>query len=526
MLAPGRKGDYSNRVHAVQHPLRNKTTLALATMLVLLAIPYASPRLRALRVADAPWDRRDAEESEVPGTPGPNTPPTAFAEGEQTLKATANEGTVTNALPASAVGAREATEALDPAVLAKLSGSLAVEDPTGHALDPFYAALARSLKREPGAITRILHYGDSVIAGDLVSGTMRRRMQERFGDAGHGFILIANPWEWYFQNDIAHTASEGWNASKLTGPWPDDKMFGLGSVSFHTGAIASAWFSTMGHGEYGRKVSRFDLYYLEQPRGGDVMLTATGKPAERLSTRGETKVSRVKSIAVEDGAASLTVRTLGNGDVRVFGVALERDEPGVTYDALGAHAARASFWNAMDVQHWADQIALRKPSLIVLQYGTNESEDTTIKAETYEPVFGALIDKVKQVAPGIPILVLSPLDRAIKADNGDLKTSPVIKRIIAGQRAATLARGCAFWSTFDAMGGEGTMAKWRHTRPQLGNNDLSHPTPAGAEIIGDLYFKAIRSGYEAYASTHPDAPKLPADAKPDPRPDPQKEDTR
>ena len=488
-----------------RHPLLGKTGAALGTMLVLLAIPYATPKLDALRVTRAPWDHREESESaateNAAGTSDPNsaTAKPAFAVGDQSLKATANEGTVTNALPGESSAAKEA---LDPSVLAKLAGSIAVEDPTGHALDSFYASLGRSLRGEPGAVTRILHYGDSVIAGDLISGTMRRRFQERFGDAGHGFILIANPWEWYFQNDIAHSASEGWNANKLTGPWPDDKMFGLGGVSFHAGDGATAFFGTKASGEYGRNVSRFDLYYLEQPRGGDVILSATGKAPETLSTKGDAKVSRVKSIEVDDGAGSISIRTVGNGDVRMFGVALERDRPGVAYDALGAHAARAHFWDAQDTQHWADQLALRKPALIVLQFGTNESEDTTIRAETYEPVFGALIDKVKRVAPGVAILVASPLDRAIKADNGDLRTAPTIKRIIEGQRQAALARGVAFWNTFDAMGGDGTMAKWRHTRPQLGNNDLSHPTPAGAEVIGNLFFKALSTGYEAYASTH------------------------
>jgi lysophospholipase L1-like esterase len=161
-------------------------------------------------------------------------------------------------------------------------------------------------------------------------------------------------------------------------------------------------------------------------------------------------------------------------------------------------------------------MALRKPALVVLQFGTNESEDTTIKAETYEPVFGTLIEEVQRAAPGVPILVAAPLDRAIKGSDGELKTSPVIERIIAGQRAAAKARGAAFWNTFEAMGGRGTMAKWRHTRPQLGNNDLSHPTPAGAEILGNLFSRAIFAGYEAYASTHADAPAIPEPRVPPP----------
>jgi lysophospholipase L1-like esterase len=501
-----------------RHPLANKTSAALATMLAILAVPYTTPALRALRVAHPPWEAEaeaEPEASEANDAPPPS--PSAFGVGDQKLQATENAATITNALPTTAGATKDA---LDPEALARTNGTIAIEDPEvdggGHALDPFYASLARALKGEAGAVARILHYGDSVIAGDLISGTMRRRMQERFGDAGHGFILIANPWEWYFQNDIAHTAGDGWSANKLTGPWPDDHMFGLGGVSFHTHDAASAFFSTRGDGDYGRKVSRFDLFYLAQPHGGDVTLSVSGQAARKLSTRADAKESRVESIPVPDGHASLTVRSDGNGDVRLFGVALERDRPGVVYDALGAHSARASFWTAQDATHWADQMRLRKPALVVLQFGTNESENTLIKAETYAPVFGTLIEEVQRAAPGVPILVASPLDRAIKGENGELKTTPVIERIIAGQRAAAKEHHVAFWSTFDAMGGRGTMAKWRHTRPQLGNNDLSHPTPAGAEILGNLFSGAVFAGYEAWASRHDGAPKLPAPRVPPP----------
>ncbi len=496
-----------------RHPLA-KTSLALATMALLLALPYSSPRFRAFQVARVPWQNIDEGESgDSNAVASSAAPPRTIEVGDQKLAATENQAAITNALPET-----HAKEALDPDALARTNGTIAIEDPAlpggGHALDAFYASLARSLRKEAGAVTRILHYGDSVIAGDLISGTMRRRMQERFGDAGHGFILIANPWEWYFQNDIAHSASDGWSANKLTGPWPDDHVFGLGGVSFHTRESATAFFSTRAQGDYGRKVSRFDLFYFEQPRGGTVLLSATGRPPEKLSTRldpdaGATSRARVKSVAIDDGAGSLSIRTLGDGDVRLFGVALERDRPGVVYDALGAHAARASFWSAEDPPDFASEMQLRRPSLVILQFGTNESEDTTIKAETYEPVFGALIDEVQKAAPGVPILVASPLDRAIKGADGELRTSPVIERIVAGQRAAAKAHGVAFWSTFDAMGGRGTMAKWRHTHPQLGNNDLSHPTPAGAEILGNLFSGAVFAGYQAYASTHPDAPAIP-----------------
>src|SRR5690606_37963858 len=39
-------------------------------------------------------------------------------------------------------------------------------DPTGHALDHFYAALAETQQRKPNAITRIAHFGDSIVVSD------------------------------------------------------------------------------------------------------------------------------------------------------------------------------------------------------------------------------------------------------------------------------------------------------------------------------------------------------------------------
>jgi len=311
------------------HPLFGRTTRVIAVMLAALAVPYAHPSLRRLRVVRAPWDRTSEEVSVAPLA--------AATVGEQALPQTQNNATVTNALPLE-----PDRTPLDPVLLAKTVGSLAVEDETGHALDAFYKQLGKTVKKDSNAITRILHYGDSIIASDYISGTLRRRMQQKFGDAGHGFILIANPWEWYFHNDLTHSASGGWKTSRLTGPWTSDGLYGLGGVSFHTDLVATATFGPMKTGDYGKKVSRYDIFYLEQPDGGDFQIEIKGRDPERVSTRGDAKISRKKSVVVDD--ADMTLRTLGGGDVRMFGVALER-ESGVAVDALGVLSGRASLWS-------------------------------------------------------------------------------------------------------------------------------------------------------------------------------------
>jgi lysophospholipase L1-like esterase len=500
-------------------PFGGKTTAALVVMVALLAVPYFSNKMRAYRVVAAPWDTTaDEPPADSPFAPGPVTKPTV---GEAKLGASENKATETNSLPATRA------DALDPGLLAKSLGSVAVEQTD--AMDPFYRSLARTLNASAGVltavdsdasaaapaqipgsdgVTRILHYGDSVITSDYVSGTLRRKLQSRFGDAGHGFILAAKGWEWYFHNDVTLYGTEGWTANRITGPLAKDGLYGLGGVVFHATPGASATFGPATNGDFGRKVARFDLYYLEHPLGGELELKVSGSKPETLSTKGDVIASRVKSIEVPDGDAKFVVRSLGKGDNKVFGVALERRLPGVTYDALGALGARAKLWESMNAEHWGEQFALRKPALVVIQFGTNESEDGSVNAADYQKTLSALVDKVKAAAPRAAILVAAPLDRAVRT-GGELKSDRTLVKIVGLQQQVARDKGVAFWNSWQAMGGDGSMGRWLNAKPQLCSGDLTHPTPAGAEVLGDLFYKALTSGYAAWQSTHPDAPKLP-----------------
>ena len=481
-------------MNATTHPLFGKTSRTLFVMLAALAVPYATPRLAALRVVPAPWDRAAAVDGppvEAPVAPVASAPPPPS--GEQALPASENTPTIHNALPDES---HTELPALDPEIAATLR-TMPIEDPTGHALDWFFDHLARTDRKEPHAVTRILHYGDSTIASDYVSGTMRRNLQARFGDAGHGFILIANPWEWYFHNDVLHSSDGEWKASRLAGPITSDGMYGLGGVSFTSYGGGVAWFGAATRGDFGRKVSRYDVYYLEQPTGGEVEVDMRGAPPERFSTRGPAKASRIHSVTTDDGESKIGVRAVGGGPVRLFGVALERDEPGVVYDALGSHAAMAVYWQRQDAGHWKDQLALRQPALVVFQYGTNESDLWKLDRDDYERALAGLVDELRE-ASGASVLVVAPLDRA-EQKGTKLVTKQVILDLVAIQRRVALSHGAAFWDTFSAMGGSGSMGRWYKTRPQLGGGDLTHPTPRGAEVVGDMLSDALVRAYQRWS---------------------------
>src|SRR5512133_3072502 len=100
------------------------------------------------------------------------------------------------AFPPEPVGAGEIEDVSMPNV-----ADARLVDPSGD-LARFYSALERTERREPGAITRIVHYGDSPTTADMITGDVRQMLQKRFGDAGHGFSLVAKPWAWYEHRDV------------------------------------------------------------------------------------------------------------------------------------------------------------------------------------------------------------------------------------------------------------------------------------------------------------------------------------
>lgn len=385
-----------------------------------------------------------------------------------------------------------------------------IEDPE-HALDSFFASLARTEGRQPGAITRITHYGDSPITNDGITSTVRRLMQEHYGDAGHGFILMDRPWAWYGHQGITFTSGGDWDNNPMMGAKENDGEFGLGGVSFRaSGPGRYARFAPASEGETGKNFSRMEVYYLQQPGGGQFSVDVNNGSAQTVSTGSETTTSGFYEIkASGDGPNTFSVKSL-SGNVRVFGAVIENEGPGVVYDSLGVNGAYAGLLaTAMNPEHWAQQLQHRNPNLVIINYGTNESQYASDdQMERYDKDLREVIRRVRAALPNVSILIVSPMDRGKRVAGGRIVTLPSIPKIVEMQQRVAREMGCAFFNTFKAMGGEGTMAKWAAGtgKNHLVGGDLTHPTAEGAEIVGRLIFEGINDSYLKYkARTAPGA---------------------
>jgi hypothetical protein len=190
-------------------------------------------------------------------------------------------------------------------------------------------SLAASELGYAGAITRVMHYGDSAIGNDGIPGAIRLKMQARFGDAGHGFHLLGQPNASYRHQGVRFereerrgtTASSSSAAARRTGTTGS-----AGRPSSRSAARRSelGTASEGGDGAQGRRTSRCGTPGL--PRGGNLKPAAstTQEPVECSRPRRSKLEDRWYEVDAEDGEHTLTVRAAGGGKVRAYGVVMER----------------------------------------------------------------------------------------------------------------------------------------------------------------------------------------------------------
>jgi lysophospholipase L1-like esterase len=208
----------------------------------------------------------------------------------------------------------------------------------------------------------------------------------------------------------------------------------------------------------------------------------------------------VHTIDVPDGPHRLEVRYTGNGRVTLYGVVMEREGPGVVYDSLGMVGTRASRMLNFDQAHIREQLRTRGTNLLVLGFGGNDASDNTTEERYYEQ-FKQVIAHMRGDRTDLGCLIFAPLDQAERDERGNIRTMPMVPRIVAAQRRAAFEMGCAFYDTWEAMGGSGAMQRWSRARPALAFTDYRHATPEGYRVIADLYYMALLAGFEEYLRT-------------------------
>src|SRR5260370_4238065 len=316
-----------------------------------------------------------------------------------------------------------------------------VNDPA-RALDHFFEALYRTETRQPGAITRIVHYGDSPTTADLITGDARKVLQVRFGDAGHGFILLAKPWAWYDHNGVSLQDS-GWTIDPATQSKLRDGLYGLGGVSFRgdAGTHTKLTLKDANH-------TTLEVSYLRQPGGGIFQVSAEGRMLATIDTKARVVEPGYTLIDIPPNSRHFEIR-VASGPVRALGVRFEKPGPGVEYDSLGLNGAFVSVLARMfNAEHWGEELRHLQPDLVIINYGTNESGYASFVDQSYGKELKEVVRRIRAALPEASILLMSPMDRGTREIGGEIGTVPTIPRLVTIQHRVAMETGCGVFNTY------------------------------------------------------------------------------
>jgi lysophospholipase L1-like esterase len=403
------------------------------------------------------------------------------------------------AIAASAAATPAPTSVAPPLVVPDAGAEKAdagpVEDhaPRGE-LGRFYAALRELEQKTRKEHVRIAWIGDSHGASDFWSGRLRGALQKRFGDGGPGFVHVG--YKAYRHDGVKISVDGKW------GSWPKgpstvlktgDGIFGLGGILWHArdgGARASLLIEDQA---LTGKLN-WDLCYKLGSKDDELLVHVGGGQKTVLRATQPDQIKRLRHLGLVSNGPGATLNvTPTSGRPELCGVTIETDpvtQPGVVLDTLGINGARMATPLAWEEPSWVAELTRRAPSLVILQFGTNESGDRYVNPANYGEHLERVMARVRKAAPETDCLVVGPTDRADRADTEE--RTPVVRDALKEGAAKV---GCGFFDTYTAMGGKGSIEIWRKEVPPRAAGDGIHLSWRGYFDIGDKLTAAVLSSY-------------------------------
>ena len=223
-----------------------------------------------------------------------------------------------------------------------ISSSIDVEvppivDPDG-AMKRFYERAARILRGTAKDHVRIGVFGDSNMTMDWITGEIRRTLQQKHGDGGHGYVALGRPWNWYRHMDVKSGHLElDWKAFAVSTRPARDGAYGFAGIAARSErAGAVTWVATADDASpIGTRVSRMGVYYLKKPGAGAFEIRVDGEKKAAISTDSPSFEAGFHELDVPDAPHKLELASTTRTPVTLFGATKIRNATDVSlYYAL------------------------------------------------------------------------------------------------------------------------------------------------------------------------------------------------
>lgn len=370
-------------------------------------------------------------------------------------------------------------------------------------LDRFFEKLRALWLGESDENAVYAQWGDSLVINDHYTGELRRRLQARFGDAGHGFLFMGNPVRHMGFQGIRLALSERWQVrSIIRESGTSGIAFGFAGAEFVPNANPSFRIRS-DYDENDREFRRFGvLYHVPESVG-----TGTLRYEDDDGTR---EVS-LPPISGREGLVWVDTERLVS-DVRFdgfdqrlkyYGIIVETGDPGVIVDNLGLVSGRIFFLLKIEEEQWAEQVDLRDPDVMSLWYGVNSSgmerDVFQRRRPEYEQQYREVLRRVRSHHPDRDCMVISVGTRG-DAVGRHVINDDSLDLVAEVARDVSAEAYCAFLDAYEMIGGETSASDWYFARPQLMADDLHHFTVRGYWRFAELVERELMREFLGYLS--------------------------
>ncbi|MBO7441182.1 MAG: hypothetical protein J6U21_16030 [Bacteroidales bacterium] len=406
---------------------------------------------------------------------------------------------------------------------------------------------------ELAKVVRIVHYGDSQIETDRISGYLRYKLQQQFGGSGPGLVPAKTAYDYKAPCEVV-----------CTGDWKRYTIFPFIDTAVHHskyGALAAfGKFSPIINREP-KSTPPASLTPLQQTDSASssdslpvvvaldsVFKTPEYKPKEpekiynaSLEFRpfkygyGNSKTikkvrmfygnhTRTCNVRVMDGETILYADSLKPNDFysiktwnfaqtpevfkmefsgadspEIYGFAMD-GLSGVAVDNIALRGCSGTIFTKMNAAHLGGMLRDLNVKCIILQFGGNAvpslNENNVVAFKNY---LASQIRYLKRICPGVSIILIGPADMSVKVQD-EYVTYEILPELDRLLKEAALQNDCAYWDMYEAMGGYNTMPDWVFHDPPLAEKDFVHFNPNGANAIAKMFYNALIARYNEYIS--------------------------
>ncbi len=361
---------------------------------------------------------------------------------------------------------------------------------TSHATLAHFLPKLAALKKGKKQKIRIAYFGDSMIENDLLTQTLRKRLQEYFGGEGVGFIPI-NAVGHKIRQTVEHDYSGGWDDENLRNAKDKRHLYLSGHIFSSDGDWVQVADKTITDSSFITEKSLL-CGYADKP----VTIQVNDHP---FVVQARQSFNRI--VLATDPSRKIRIAVSDN-TLPVFGISFE-PLSGVVVDNFSFRGVRGDEYRDLDTGFLRTIAANNPYDLIIFQYGVNvlfRPDDRNFS--WYARMLMPVVQKFRRCFPNADFIMSSTADRAFRYDNS-YRSAVGIDTLVKIQAEIAYGTGSHFYNLFETMGGRNSIVDWASRTPSLANKDHVHPNSNGAALLGNYFFDAIMREYNKYTDGRP-----------------------